>query len=331
MLNVGVVGLGRQNVLEQIPAIIKCNETNLVAVCNNSQEPIDRFNQENPSSGIKSYLSFEEMTEKESLNFVVVAVPNNQYTPIIEKCGEKGIHVLKEKPFARNLEEALLFNEISAKKDIHIMTAFQRRFHPLYCRFADYLENIGEITHIQTQYTLSSKQPNSGWRGNKNSAGGGVVLDMGCHIFDLLIWYFGRPEYVKASMSKCRDNYDVEDTAHIAFRIGNIPGIMYLSCVHPVKSEEMIVIGTKGTATLNRQKIERKNEKLETIEVMESPKDWDEAMIKQIEHFSRIVKGEIPAGCCTPDFQTDNHVITLDACYLSHEKNERIYLGDLKR
>ncbi|MGW2540182.1 Gfo/Idh/MocA family protein [Kitasatospora sp. NPDC001574] len=60
----------------------------------------------------------------------------------------------------------------------------------------DFLDQIGTPFLIDGQYTFHTDDPGAGWRGDVSQAGGGCIIDMGYHIVDLLLWYFGMPNRI---------------------------------------------------------------------------------------------------------------------------------------
>lgn len=81
--------------------------------------------------GAKFYQSYEEMIEKERLDGVVIAVPNELHLPVGAKCAERKLHLLLEKPIASSLSDADAIIEAAKKNGVHLLIGHHRRHNPL--------------------------------------------------------------------------------------------------------------------------------------------------------------------------------------------------------
>ncbi len=317
ILNTIIIGLGNQSINEHIPAVLSTDRYKLVALVDpdlSKREKVKKvFNIE---KDVAFYEDAKDALKNHDIDVAIIVVPHNKYLPLIKLCAERSIHILKEKPFALSLNEAKEIKSIAEIHNIKIMTCFQRRFHPIYQSFKIMLKQLGDITTVSAFYTISSKTPNSGWRNNFDEAGGGVLLDMGYHILDLLIWFFDPPTIDNSYLSINRpDLYNVDDTALFDFHIKNIHGSVFISCVYPYKREEMVVIGTKGSAVLKRDYIARYNRKQNIVEELESKAGWESAMIKQLDYFYDAIINDKTDYLSNPTFQTNYHVKIMEKLY----------------
>lgn len=316
ILNAIIIGLGNQSISEHIPAVLSTDRYKLVALVDPDLSKREKVKEVFDIEDVDFYEDIKDALKNHDIDVAVIVVPHNKYLPLIKLCAEKSIHILKEKPFAISLDEAEDIKSIADTHDIKIMTCFQRRFHPIYQSFKIMLKQLGDITTVSAFYTISSKNPNSGWRNNFDEAGGGVLLDMGYHILDLLIWFFDPPTIDNSFLSINRpDIYDVDDTALFDFHVEDLHGSVFISCVYPYKREEMVVIGTKGSAVLKRDYIARFNRKQNIVEELESKAGWESAMIKQLDYFYDVIMENKTDYLSNPDFQTNYHVKIMEKLY----------------
>lgn len=287
--------MGHQSLEDHIPAVLASHDAELVAVCDIDNSKLEEFSGQH--RGINTYKDFKELFKAERLDFVIVAVPHHLHADIVKESIERGVHILKEKPFATSIEQARELKNLSEKSNIIISLTLQRRFNPIYYTFFQFIDKIGTPFFIEAKYTFYTDSPDDGWRGDKKLAGGGCLIDMGYHVVDLLMWYFGLPDQVLAESSCVAKEgcvYDAEDTVQVLFRYqkNNTFGTMLLSRVIPPKNEYFNIYGTRGTIHIERGKIERRSSDGIVIESLSREYKWPSAAQDQIEFFAKVVRGE---------------------------------------
>ncbi len=328
-LKVGVIGLGHQSLEDHIPAIKASQDVDLVGVVEIDKEKLNSFIKENKN--IKGYNNFDDLLKNQKLDFVIIAVPHYIHYEITKKALENKIHVLKEKPFAVSLSEAKELKSIAEKNKTQITTTLQRRFNPIYSTFFQLIDKIGKPFYIEAKYTFFIKEPYKGWRGKKESSGG-CLIDMGYHIIDLLMWYFGLPYKVFAEMSSgAKENivYDAEDTAQVIFQYEkrNLWGSLLISRVIPPKQEHFNVYGTRGIIHIERGKIERYSSKGQLQESLKREYSWPSAAQDQLEYFVKVIHNE-KENISSPEFHF-NHLAFIEAAYKSRDIQQYVNPKDL--
>ncbi|GBD34189.1 hypothetical protein HRbin34_00513 [bacterium HR34] len=189
------------------------------------------------------------------------------------------------------------------------------------------IDKIGRPFYIEMKYTFYTDKPHEGWRGKKELAGGGCLIDMGYHMVDLLMWYFGLPDKVFANISFSAKEgvlYDAEDTAQVLFKYEkrNLWGSLLVSRVIPPKQEYINVFGTRGIVHLERGKIERYTPSGELVESLKREYSWPSAAQDQLEYFIKVIKGE-KQNISGPEFHF-NHLAFIQAAYKSVETNQYV-------
>lgn len=315
-LKAAVVGLGAQAREDHLPGLSASATTELVAICDENPEVLkeleDQFH-------VKGYADFREMFTSEELDLVVISVPHDVGREVIEAAAEHGVHVLKEKPFAVSLAEARDLAGLCKRTGIELMVTLQRRFNPIYTSFTQLADQIGTPFVIDARYTLHIDDPSEGWRGDIARAGGGCVIDMGYHLIDMILWYFGLPDRILADTSaSARPDraYDAEDTALVHFAYENaLYGSLLLSRYIGPKTEQIRLAGTKGIVMLERGRIRRLDNHGDIIESLTREQAWPAAATAQIDHFARVIEGTRT----NPSGPADHlaHLAFITACYES--------------
>jgi predicted dehydrogenase len=316
LLRVGVVGLGRQALEDHLPGLHTADSAELVAVCDENPEAI---REQQTRHYVPGYTDFRQMFKAERLDLVVVCVPHDVGRVVIEAAAEHHVHVLKEKPFATTLDEAKELAVICQDAGIQLMVTLQRRFNPIYTSFTQLADQIGTPFVIDARYTLHVDDPSDGWRGNAATAGGGCVIDMGYHLVDLLLWYFGLPDRITADLSvgaRPDRTYDAEDTAliHFAYESG-LYGSLLLSRFIGPKTEELRLVGSRGIVHLERGRLRRLTNDGEVIESLIREQAWPSAAASQIDYFRHVIDGDRP-NLSGPQ-ENLAHMSFVAACYES--------------
>ncbi len=320
-MRVGVVGLGHQSIEDHIPAVFASKDTVLVGVADVDSSKLKEF--ELSHKGIPTFDDVDKMIDKMAPEIVIVAIPHHSHFEVVKHILEKKVNVLKEKPFAVSLNDAKELVELAKRNNVKMMVTAQRRYNPIYSTFLQLVDKIGDPFYIESKYTIFTDSPNAGWRGESKLAGGGCIIDMGYHMIDLLVWYFGLPDKIYAEMSSAaKENiaYDAEDTAAIIFRYNNkdVWGSLLLSRVIPPKQEYFNVYGTRGYLHIERGKIERFSIEGKMCESLSRENSWPSAFQDQIEYFVKVVKGlKIADDFCENHF---NHLAFIEAAYRSKEQ-----------
>jgi len=328
-LRAAIIGLGHQAAEDHIPGILESQFAELVAICDNDKEKLNKWKNE---LNVNTYTDYRDLLNSEKLDFIIAATPHNIYKGIIEEAAKKGIHILKEKPFAISLKEACYLKDVCDKHKIHLMTTLQRRFNPIYTTFFQLVDKIGEPYFIDARYTLFIDKPADGWRGDIMRAGGGCIIDMGYHMLDMLIWYFGLPDKVHAEFTKKsgheEDTCNVENTAVVLFRYNNgLKGTLTLSRCYPPKTEVIRILGTRGIIEVRRGSIVRLRTNGEVAESLSREYSWPVAASNQIDHFCNILnKGKENVG--SPKYHLQ-HASFIEACYKSKKEDRYINPKDL--
>ena len=168
------------------------------------------------------YDDYATMMSSESLDAVIITTPVQTHAKIILDlvASNDAISLFVEKPLAANHEEARKICQSVGKTNAVHMVGLQKRFAATFSKGKEFLAN-GEIGTPQffRGHIFSSDVFNEGegWRLKKGS--GGVAVDLGPHIVDLVLWYFGEPSKVTGLTKSLYST--VEDYVHATLEFQN--------------------------------------------------------------------------------------------------------------
>lgn len=325
MKRVAFIGLGKQNSKDHLHAALKNPDVQIVAVCDNNDDAARQC--ANELNLPRYYTSVEEMIGSEILDAAIVAVPHFAYLEIVATLAERNINIFKEKPFAMTLDEAESMASLAEKHNINLTVAVQRKYNRIYKSCFEYVERIGDIFSIHGEYTLNIPRLDEGWRSAKQLSGGGAVIDMGYHLIDLIVWYFGLPSTVAADFgyhNRSGQEYDVEDTAKIQFTYPagerTVLGSLLLSRIYPQKDESLSIYGTNGSIKIYKNKIELYDENKELTESVYIKSD-DRDIKEQFDVFIEGLNDPSYKGNYKDHLQD---MVFIDSVYRSSELEETI-------
>tara|TARA_B100000575_G_C23113910_1_gene643747 strand:+ start:791 stop:1777 length:987 start_codon:yes stop_codon:yes gene_type:complete len=148
------------------------------------------------------------------IDAVFVSTPNflNYYYTNKLICKKK--YVFCEKPPAIKISELkkIIKNEKKYKKQV--MYGFNHRHHESIKKMLDLIKKgkFGKILWMRGRYGKSvDKNFFNNWRSNKKKAGGGILIDQGIHMLDLLNVFSNGFDVVKSIVSNSYWNLDIED------------------------------------------------------------------------------------------------------------------------
>lgn len=128
----------------------------------------------------------------DSYDAALLCVPDAAKIDLITHLLEAGKHILVEKPlFAANSDQLLALDQLTRQKNVVLYTAYNHRFEPHFVRMRDCVEEgrLGSIYACRMFYGNGTARlvRNSVWR----DSGAGVLPDLGSHLLDTALFWFG--------------------------------------------------------------------------------------------------------------------------------------------
>jgi predicted dehydrogenase len=147
---------------------------------------------------------------------VVVGLPNNQHKDAIVMAAEAGKAVLCTKPLARSAQEAKECLEAVEKAGVFSGYLEDLVYTPKTLKAIAAVEagSVGQVMWTRSRETHPG--PHSAWFWNKEMAGGGALIDMGCHCIEVGRNFVGKdikPVEVMCYTDTVVHPIDAEDTA----------------------------------------------------------------------------------------------------------------------
>jgi predicted dehydrogenase len=207
----GIVGNRRRACVDRNPHM------ELVAVCDRSFDGNGTF-----PEGVRYNTDYRNLL-KEKLDVLIVCL-TNEVAPEVTIAGlDLGLHVFCEKPPGRNVEDIERVIQCEMQHlDCKLMYGFNHRYHESVQDALKIIQSyeLGRIINMRGVYGKSKlitfNQPD--WRTKREIAGGGVLLDQGIHMVDLMRLFAGEFTDVQSIISNSHWGYEVEDNAYALMR-----------------------------------------------------------------------------------------------------------------
>jgi len=170
--------------------------------------------------------SVEDVLANPAVDAVCIATPSGEHAHQAIAAARAGKHVLVEKPMALSLADADAMIAACRENNVRLGVTLQRRVEPLFRWVHDAIHggDLGEITlaAVTMPYLRGDAYyAQADWRGTWALDGGGVLMNQGIHIIDLLVWFLGDPVAVQAFASTGRRRVEVENTAAAVLHFGS--------------------------------------------------------------------------------------------------------------
>lgn len=275
-LRFGVIGAGGFAEVCHVPGLQTHPQAEVVALCgrraDHARAMADRL-------GVPDvHTDFRELCERDDLDGVTITTPNAVHAAQAKAAFENGKHVFCEKPLGMDVPEvAEMLRIAEASGKIHqVAFTFRYTYSVQELRRRVRAGDIGEPYYIRLQYDGwggLSPAMKAGWREKQEHAGGGMLYDMGSHLFDLAQfalgpleqatgWTHNIPRERPDSRTGEPTAIETDDIAAAWFRHeSGVRGQYFMSRATPAHAENgyMEVIGPEGAlqASLSRGNVER--------------------------------------------------------------------------
>ncbi len=276
-LRAGIVGLGVGQAHAR--GYLASQDAVIAALCDTDPTRLEELGAKWDVSD--RYLDYRTMFRDAGLDVVSICLPNALHADATVAALEAGIHVICEKPMATCSADARRMLEAAARGGRQLMIAYNHRYRSdvRWMYQMAHSGRLGKIYHASAAWRRETGIPGSGWFGNRQLAGGGVMIDLGVHVIDLALWMmdfpaaltvsgdtrsafggrglktWGRP-WGMESGQVARGEFEVEDGAIGFVRLGNEATLLIhvTWAEHSQPQEDAIRIelqGTEGTAVLH--------------------------------------------------------------------------------
>lgn len=219
MIKIGIAGFGKMGKI-RADEVIKNKNTNLVAI----------FEQNNENIEIEKYRdtiickSYDDLLE-ENIDAIFICAYNSVSADYTIKAIERGLHVFCEKPPAHTTQELQEVITVYKNSDRVLKYGFNHRLHYSVMEAKNLIETkqMGKLLWMRGVYgKAGSIDYAKNWRNYKKYSGGGILMDQGIHMLDLMYYLGGADlDVISAKLDTSFWDIEVEDNAFITMQNRN--------------------------------------------------------------------------------------------------------------
>jgi predicted dehydrogenase len=315
VVRIGVLGAARITPAALIEPSRENSEVSVCAIASRDAEKARRFASRHGVPAVHE--SYEALIADPGIDAIYNPLPNGLHGYWTVAALEAGKHVLCEKPFTANAEEATVVAAVARRTGLVTMEAFHYRYHALTRRIQEIIASgeLGDVSHMEAWFCIPLPVKNIRW---DLQLAGGALMDTGCYTIHLLRTLAGAEPVVRSAVAKVRSaGVDRLFRANLEFPDGRTGAITASMLAWPLLSLGARVVGSNATLQVSnpyipqyRHRLVIRSAKARRVErVARRPSSY----AAQLQAFAgAILRGEAyPTG--VEDAVANMRVI--DACY----------------
>ncbi len=243
-----VANIGMKFGMSHVEGAMGCG-AEIAAICDSNEENLRFAGERYGIPEEKQYADYTELLNKDDIDVVTVATPDQLHKKISCDFLKAGKHVLCEKPLALTREDIKEIVKAADESDAQFMVGQICRFTPAFEKAKELVESgvIGEVYFIESEYAHDYMKLVENWRADPARHG---VIGGGCHAVDLIRWIAGDPVEVFAyGTHKLLPTVPYDDATVAIMKFNeNLMGKVFVStgCKRDYTMRTCIY-GTKGT------------------------------------------------------------------------------------
>jgi predicted dehydrogenase len=253
LVRIGILGAATIAPAALVSPARRVKGVTVEAVAARDRDRAERFARR---AGIPRVLgSYAELLDSSDIDAVYIPLPNGLHGAWTVRAVEAGKHVLCEKPFTANADEARAVADAVAPSDRVVMEAFHYRYHPLAARVRDLIASgaVGEVRHVEAKLCV----PMVRFGNIRYDLGlaGGALMDTGCYALHALRTFgpletgdaTAEPEVRTATALQAKPGIDRATTVDVAYPSGATGRAIASLWSHRLLSMSLAVTGDAGS------------------------------------------------------------------------------------
>ena len=210
-VRVGIIGAGAISQVVHLPILTERHDVDVVALADADVHKAETLSRR---FDVPVVMDAGDLLRFDEVDALVLCTPNNLHEEMAVTALESGLNLLVERPLASTSAGAERVVEAAEKAGRILSVGVPHRFRPEVAALRSFVEGgeLGELFAARASW-LTRQLPGqrTSWRSDRESAGGGALVDLGISALDLCLWTMGFPEVTKVS---CALRSDAEAVEH---------------------------------------------------------------------------------------------------------------------
>jgi predicted dehydrogenase len=248
----GLIGCGDIAARRVAAALRDSPHSALVAVARRRAELAEAFARAHGAR--RAHADWRDLLRDDEVDAVYVATPVHLHAEQAVAAAEAGKHVLCEKPMALTVAACERMIASAKRHGVRLGVAYYRHHYPLVARLRELVSSgeIGRAVLCQVDAFEPFNPPPGdarSWLLAKAEAGGGPMMDFGCHRIEVLLDLFGPLQDVRGFPANVRfRDREVEDTcvAHLRFARG-VESVLTVTHAAGERRDTFAIYGSEGS------------------------------------------------------------------------------------
>lgn len=260
-MRIALVGVGSMGRFHH-QACVESDLVDIVAACDVDTNAVAALD---PS--LTAFTNFGELLASGIADAVIINTPHHLHDDMAVRALEAGLHVLVEKPMAISVERCDRMLAAMERSGTKLSVGHIQQHLPDKLAAKAYLDSgelgtvVGFMDHRSANYDTGHRPS---WFFEPERAGGGILMNIGAHCVDRIVWLGDSPVESVTAWTAKRLGRLVDSEAALQFRLVNgIRAAVTLSSSTTSNIDKLTILGSEGTLVAGAEfgvRVIRRNE-----------------------------------------------------------------------
>jgi predicted dehydrogenase len=246
-VRVAIAGYGLAGRVIHAPLIRAATDAQIVAVVTRDAQRRQQAIDDNP--GVRCYDTVQELIAEAEVELVVIASPTATHVSVGMACIQAKLPIVVDKPIAVDAAQARRLVAAAERASVPLTVFQNRRWDSDQLTLRRLINDgaLGRIFRYESRIERWRPDLSPGkWREERSTTeGGGVLLDLGCHLVDQALQLFGPARSVFAEVEHQRGALS-DDDVFIALEHDGVHAHLWCSSMAGSPGPRLRVLGTTG-------------------------------------------------------------------------------------